>query len=145
MQLGRQVIVDAYHCNVQALDDTVRIENLLRDAAHATGAHVLKIHVHRFQPQGVTGLALVSTSHLAVHTWPEHGYAAIDIFTCGDNDPWPGVEVLLTGLSAGHAWGQEWPRGKGEAWQPSLEDLGSLARVFGTAQSCRAADSISDT
>lgn len=65
-------------------------------AVAAMRATLLSLNVHRFQPCGVAALALLSESHLAVHTWPEHSYVAIDAFTCGaDVDPEAGVAVLL--------------------------------------------------
>lgn len=111
LRLGRHVLADATGCDPQALDDAPGLGQLLRQAAEATGAQVLQVHVRHFTPHGLTGMAIISTSHLTVHTWPEHRFAAIDAFTCGENDPWPAVQVLLQGLGAGEARVQEWPRG----------------------------------
>lgn len=128
--LGRQVTADAYGCHTGALNDAERLRELLRLAAAAAGARVLAVQVHAFQPQGLTGLAMLSTSHLAVHTWPEHGYAAVDVFTCGGSDPWAAVEVLLVGLGARRARLQEWPRGGGHAWAPAPREVRRLTRFY---------------
>lgn len=80
--------------DAEGLDDAARIEAALRRAVGASGATLLDIHLHRFAPQGVTGVALLAESHITVHTWPEHGYAALDVFMCGASDPWAVVPVL---------------------------------------------------
>ena len=59
------------------------IEQALRDIVAAIDVTLLDLHVYPFSPMGVTGAAIVAESHIIIHTWPEHGYAAIDIFTCG--------------------------------------------------------------
>jgi len=79
---GRHLLADLHGCS--GLDDTDLIEQMLRDAAQAAGATLLDIRLHRFGPgQGVTGVALLAESHISIHSWPEHGYAALDIFMCG--------------------------------------------------------------
>ncbi|NKX46239.1 adenosylmethionine decarboxylase [Roseicyclus persicicus] len=78
----------------EGLDDAARIEQAFRDCVAACGARLLHLHTHRFSPQGVTGVAVLAESHITVHTWPEHGYAAFDIFMCGAADPWRAVPVL---------------------------------------------------
>lgn len=80
--------------NGAGLDDPARIERAFRQAVEAAGATLLHIHLHRFSPQGVTGVALLAESHITVHTWPEHAYGAFDVFMCGTADPWTVVEVL---------------------------------------------------
>ena len=65
------------------------------EAVDAIGATLLNLHVHTFSPQGVTGLAVLAESHLSLHSWPEHGYLAADVFTCGDRvEPTKAVDVL---------------------------------------------------
>lgn len=63
------------------------------------GMEVLSSHFYQFQPQGVTGILLLSTSHMSIHTWPEERYASVDFYTCGDQDLNAQVEFLLKGLS----------------------------------------------
>ncbi|MBF9031473.1 adenosylmethionine decarboxylase [Rhodobacterales bacterium HKCCE3408] len=76
------------------LDDPARVETALYDAASACSARVLSVNVHRFAPHGVTGVALLAESHITIHTWPEHGYAAIDMFLCGNTEPGRAIPVL---------------------------------------------------
>ena len=79
---GRHLIADLHGCS--GLDDIGLIDRALRGAAGAAGATVLEVRLHGFGPgQGVTGMALLAESHISIHSWPEHGYAAIDIFLCG--------------------------------------------------------------
>ena len=76
------------------LDDAERVERALRDCVEACGARLLQIHIHRFAPQGLTGVAVLAESHITVHTWPEIGYGAFDVFLCGAADPMQAVPVL---------------------------------------------------
>jgi S-adenosylmethionine decarboxylase len=70
--------------DAQALDDLACVTEALRSAADAGGVHLLRLDTHHFgDKQGVTGVALLAESHISIHTWPEHGYAAIDLFFCG--------------------------------------------------------------
>ena len=64
---------------------------------------MIDAHLHRYAPQGVAGVVLLAESHLSIHTWPEHGYAAVDVFTCGDCVPHRAVPVLVEGLCAERA------------------------------------------
>lgn len=81
--LGTQYAIELYGCRASALRRVADVEVDLRAAADAIGATVLSGHFHQFAPQGVSGALVIAESHLAVHTWPEHGYAAVDLFTCG--------------------------------------------------------------
>lgn len=100
-QLGRQVLGELTFCNRERLDEISGIEQLLREAAARSGATLISVHVHRFQPYGVSGVAILAESHLAIHTWPELGYAAVDAFTCGDHvDPMEAITTLERGLEA---------------------------------------------
>ena len=79
---GQHLIADLHGCAV--LDDVVRIERTLRAAVDAGGATIIDLRLHHFGPgQGVTGVALLAESHISIHTWPEHRYAALDFFLCG--------------------------------------------------------------
>jgi S-adenosylmethionine decarboxylase len=80
--VGRHLIVELGGCDRARLDDAEVIRALIRAGAEAAGTQLLSEVVHRFTPAGVTGLGLLAESHLAVHTWPEHGYAAVDLLTC---------------------------------------------------------------
>ena len=80
--LGRHLIVEFWDCNAE-IDSVETVRCAVMDAVKAIGATLLNLHVERFQPQGVTGLAVLAESHFSVHSWPEHGYLAADVFTCG--------------------------------------------------------------
>lgn len=80
---GRHLLADFHGCTGR-LDDTALVERALRDAVTAAGATILDLNLHHFgEGQGVTGVALLAESHLSIHTWPEHDYAALDLFLCG--------------------------------------------------------------
>ncbi|MDO5091069.1 MAG: adenosylmethionine decarboxylase [Cardiobacteriaceae bacterium] len=81
---GNHGLLDLYDCDAALLADAARLEQLLRDAAHAAGAQILAARFHPFgEGQGVTGVLLLAESHISIHSWPEHRFAAIDIFLCG--------------------------------------------------------------
>ena len=97
--LGRHLLLECHDC-AAALADGVALEALLRRAADAAGAHVLSAHMHPFGAGlGVTGVLLLRESHISVHTWPEHGYAAVDVFMCGDAEPQRAIAVVIAGLA----------------------------------------------
>ena len=83
--LGMHVILDLYECDPEILDDIERIEEVLTKAAEIANATVIDKRFHKFSPQGVSGAVVVSESHITIHTWPEHGYASVDVYTCGDH------------------------------------------------------------
>ncbi|QEY32156.1 adenosylmethionine decarboxylase [Synechococcus sp. RSCCF101] len=83
--VGKHCILELYDCSSVRLNDESFIAGSLTRAASEAGATLLRLVTHRFEPQGVTGLALLAESHVSIHTWPESGYAAVDVFTCGDH------------------------------------------------------------
>jgi S-adenosylmethionine decarboxylase len=83
--VGKHCILELYDCDPGKLNDEAFIRTSIATAAKEAGATVLHLISHHFQPQGVTGLVLLAESHLSIHTWPESGYAAVDVFTCGDH------------------------------------------------------------
>ena len=89
---GTHLIIDLH--GASRLNDRPHIEQALRDATTATGATLLSLHSHHFSPQGVTAMAILAESHISCHTWPEIGYAAFDIFMCGDTDPHAALPIL---------------------------------------------------
>lgn len=110
--LGRHILCEAYGCDPGLLNDRKVVEQIMVDAALLTGAEVREVAFHKFSPQGVSGVVVISESHLAIHTWPELGYAAIDVFTCGDTvDPWEACNYLIKGFRASAADTQEVSRG----------------------------------
>lgn len=86
--LGVQTFADLYDCDPSALDDANAVRAGMLEAARRCGATVIGHCFHRYSPHGVSGVVIIAESHLAIHTWPEHGYAALDLFTCGESlDP----------------------------------------------------------
>jgi S-adenosylmethionine decarboxylase len=100
--VGKHCILELYDCDPSKLDDEIFLRHTITTAAQRAGATLLNLITHRFEPQGVTGLALLAESHISIHTWPENGYAAVDVFTCGDHTmPEKACEVLCEELEAG--------------------------------------------
>ncbi len=81
--VGKHCILELYDCDRMKINDEAFIRTSISTAAKRAGATLLNLITYRFNPQGITGLALLAESHISVHTWPEQGYAAIDVFTCG--------------------------------------------------------------
>lgn len=90
---GTHLIVDLW--GASQLDDLATVEHALRDAIEAAGATLLHIHLHHFTPNGgISGVAVLAESHISVHTWPERGFAAFDVFMCGAAEPAKAIPVL---------------------------------------------------
>ena len=110
--LGRHLLVELYDCDREVLNDLDLIRDVMVKAAIDCGAVVLGDSFHRFSPQGVSGVVVIAESHLSIHTWPEYGYAAVDVFTCGTTvRPEKAAEVLIDRLGAKHHSLTEIPRG----------------------------------
>ena len=82
MRNGCHLILDLYNCPRHLLDDYEYLEEMLQTAVHMSGASLLRITGHKFEPEGVTILALLAESHASIHTWPAQQYAAVDLYTC---------------------------------------------------------------
>lgn len=82
MSNGRHLILDLYDCCAVILNDYQTLEEMLQTAVRMSGATLLRITGHKFEPEGVTILALLAESHASIHTWPSQGYAAVDLYTC---------------------------------------------------------------
>lgn len=80
--LGTHILLELKDCDRELLNDLSLVKDALISAANEVGAKILGESFHKFHPQGVTGVLPIAESHLCVHTWPEHGYAAVDVFTC---------------------------------------------------------------
>jgi S-adenosylmethionine decarboxylase len=107
---GVHLIIDLHEA--ERLDDLTYIERTLRDCITASGASLLHIHLHHFTPNGgVSGVAVLAESHISVHTWPECGYAAFDVFMCGNTKPHRTVEVLKRAFRPGRISVSEHLRG----------------------------------
>ncbi|MEQ8200857.1 MAG: adenosylmethionine decarboxylase [Syntrophomonadaceae bacterium] len=110
--LGRHVLAEVYGCRFDALNDIQKVEDIMVNAALEAGAEVREVVFHKFSPQGVSGVVVISESHLAIHTWPELGYAAVDVFTCGEKvNPWDACKYLSEAFGAGYVNAQEVTRG----------------------------------
>ena len=79
--LGRHILAEFYECDTDILNDAQRIENYMKRAALECGATIVSSTFQTFNPHGVSGVIVIAESHLAIHTWPEYGYAAVDVFT----------------------------------------------------------------
>lgn len=100
---GTHLLIEYLGCEPAVLDHPASLEAALRQAAEAIGARVISAAFHQFSPHGVTGMLLLEESHLSLHTWPEHGYAAVDLYTCGAPDAQPAVPALRAALGARRA------------------------------------------
>lgn len=110
--LGRQILVEYYDCDQSRINDVSYIENSLIQATKASGATIISHNFHKFSPYGVSGVVVIAESHVAIHTWPEYNYAAVDIFTCGDTiDPWVIQEHLKEYFDSGNVSSMEMKRG----------------------------------
>jgi len=99
--LGKQTMLELYGCKKELLNDKVFIENAMLQAAKATNATIIKHHFHQFSPYGISGTIIIAESHINIHTWPEHDYAAIDIFTCSKKmDEQKACELLKQAFNA---------------------------------------------
>ncbi|MFX4303237.1 adenosylmethionine decarboxylase [Alicyclobacillus tolerans] len=112
--MGRHVIAELWGCSAEKLNDVQAIERLMINAALEAGAEVREVAFHKFAPQGVSGVVIISESHLTIHSFPEHGYASIDVYTCGDRiDPNVACDYITRFLGAKRLESIEVPRGVG--------------------------------
>ena len=110
--LGTHLMLELKDCNREYLDDLPYIKDAITQAANEVGAHILGESFHRFHPQGVTGLLAIAESHICIHTWPEHGYAAADVFTCGTSfEPRRVAQILIEKLESKDPSTKELQRG----------------------------------
>ncbi|MFU8813000.1 MAG: adenosylmethionine decarboxylase [Balneolaceae bacterium] len=110
--LGRQILVEFYDCDQSKINEVSYIENALIQATKESGATIISHNFHKFSPYGVSGVVVIAESHVAIHTWPEYNYAAVDIFTCGDTiDPWKIQELLKEYFDSKNVSSMEMKRG----------------------------------
>lgn len=102
--LGQHILLDLHSCPVEILRDVDALQTVLRQAAHAAHAQIIFQHFHHFGGEsGVTGVLLLAESHISIHTWTEHRFAAADIFVCGEHSRADlACEVLIRGFQAQH-------------------------------------------
>ncbi len=112
VNLGQHVLAEFFECDPNTLNSIDKVEKYMVDAALECGATIVQKCFHMFNPYGVSGVVIISESHLAIHTWPELGYAAVDLFTCGDKcDPKISYEFLKKKFHCQNATFTELKRG----------------------------------
>ena len=101
--LGQHLIVELYGCDKKALSSVDRVQAIMIAAARAARVTVIDSIFHHFKPHGVSGVIVIAESHFAIHTWPEHAYASVDLFTCGTGTkPWEAFKRLKKDFKAAH-------------------------------------------
>lgn len=99
--LGQHILLELYECDKDVLNNEEKVKKVLVHSAEVCGATVISTSSHKFSPHGVSAIVMIAESHLSIHTWPEYGYAAIDIFTCGTIlKPKVAVDYLVKELEA---------------------------------------------
>lgn len=107
---GVHLIIELW--NAKNLSSLPKIKKILQDSVKAIQATILNINLHKFSPSGgVSGVAIIQESHLSVHTWPEYAYAALDIFVCGDVDPYKAIPIVKKGFKTDNVQIAEIKRG----------------------------------
>jgi S-adenosylmethionine decarboxylase len=110
-KMGTHLVVDAWQAPGDLLNDPERIRRAMIDAIDAGEATLIDLCVHQFSPHGVTATATLAESHIAIHTWPEYGYFAADLFFCGRGKPQEAMKLLQTALQAKQMTMRETDRG----------------------------------
>lgn len=98
--MGDHFLVNLYECDIVKLNDEKFLVEMLEQAIIKGKMTLLNLVTHKFEPQGITVVALLSESHISIHTWPERGSAALDVFTCGESNPELAMEHMLMALEA---------------------------------------------
>jgi S-adenosylmethionine decarboxylase proenzyme len=96
--MGVHIIADVTDCLPEVLDDEDYVVSILSRAANQCGATILGVQSHKFQPQGVTAVVMLAESHISLHSWPERGECALDIYTCGDMDTHDAFDLIMAEL-----------------------------------------------
>lgn len=99
-KIGTHLVLDAWQAPAAILNDPQQVRQALTSAIAAGEATPIDICLHQFSPHGITATATLAESHIAIHTWPEHGYFAADLFFCGEGKPEVAMKVLQTALQA---------------------------------------------
>ena len=121
--LGRQILVELYNCNPEILNNLKEIEKHMLESCRIAEATIVTHTFHKFSPHGVSGAVIIAESHVSIHTWPEHNYAAVDIFTCGKSiSPWLIHDYLKENLESQNTSSTELRRG--------LFDIGDKKLLF---------------
>lgn len=133
--IGQHLLIDCWGCSGRA-DDAQAVRAAMLEAVNAMAGTLLELNVHRFSPQGLTAVAILSESHLALHSWPEEDYVAVDAFTCGGSvSPEAGIEVLRRYLQPAQISQRvvlrgcpppDWVRGQGPAMGLSHDETNGV-------------------
>ena len=110
--LGKHLIVELYGCSSELLNNLVQVEKILIEAVELSKATIVQPVFHHFSPHGISGVVVIAESHFTIHTWPEYGYCALDIFTCGDQiDPDESLQFMKNKFQADNMSVMEIKRG----------------------------------
>lgn len=126
--LGLHYVAEYHDCNADTLNSVSAIEEILVEAARLSGASIVKPVFHQFSPHGISGVVVIAESHFSIHTWPEYGFAAVDLFSCSEIDFNAALEHLRIGLASKHCGVSVIERGAGvqrgaHPFHPVLKDL----------------------
>lgn len=111
-RLGQHILAEFSDCDRDLLNDLTSIESILTEAARQARATIVDKVFHKYNPHGLSGVVVIAESHISIHTWPEYGYAAADVFTCGDQvDPWKACKYMQEKLGCRNMTTREIPRG----------------------------------
>lgn len=111
---GTHLIAEYLECDSLVLNNAEQLESLFLYAAETAGCTIINSEFHTFVPHGVSGIVIISESHLSIHTWPEFRYAAVDMYTCGNADPKAAHEIVLKGLKSSKFYIKILKRGAGD-------------------------------
>lgn len=101
--LGQHLVLELYGCSAASLSSVAYVQDAMLKAAKAANATIIDSIFHNFKPYGVSGVVVIAESHFAIHTWPEHGYASVDLFTCGEKTrPWEAFKTVKKKFKAAH-------------------------------------------
>ena len=104
--------MELYQCDNRVIGDVRKIEEIMVGAAKAAKATIVDVVFHNFNPNGISGVIVIQESHLAIHTWPEFGFASIDIYTCGSSvNPWKAYDYVSKHFKAKNVTAMEFKRG----------------------------------
>ena len=110
--LGRHLLLELFDCDAEALNSLDTVKASMVEAAKRAQATIVDVVFHEFNPFGISGVVVIAESHLAIHTWPEYRYAAVDVFSCGDVlQPQVAADYLVEQLGASRASVVELQRG----------------------------------
>lgn len=98
--LGTHIIAELFNCNEFHINDLKKVEEVITAAAELSSATIIQPFFHKFSPYGISGVIVIAESHITIHTWPELGYAAVDVFTCGEHDFRVAIDYITQQLEA---------------------------------------------